>query len=98
MGAKARFLSFKSTLSRAVTGPLMGHNTPRRHLYLMGLSDSPLCRCGAEDEASAHILCECEALAALRHAYLGCCFLEPEDIKSVSLGAIWNFLKATGLS
>jgi len=45
---------------------LLGHN-PRswlaflvdiiiRHLHLMGLSDSPLCRrCGAEDETSAHI-------------------------------------------
>jgi hypothetical protein len=31
----------------------------------MGLSDSPLCRCGAEDETSAHILGECEALASL---------------------------------
>jgi len=58
----------------------------------MGLSDSPLCRrCGAEDETSAHILCECEP------AYLGSFFLEPEDDKSVSLGAIWNFSEATGL-
>jgi len=33
----------------------------------MGLSDSPFCRrCGAEDETSAHILCECEALVSLR--------------------------------
>jgi len=54
----------------------------------MGLSDSPLCRrCGAEDETSSHILCECEALASLRHVYLGPFFLEPKDIKSTSLGA-----------
>jgi len=64
----------------------------------MGLSDSPLCRrCGAEDATSAHILCECEDLASLRHAYLGSFFLEPEDIKSISLGDIWNFSKVTGL-
>ena len=63
----------------------------------MGLSDSPLGRrCGAEDETSAHILCECEALSSLRHVYLGS-FLEPEDINSISLGAIWNFSKVTGL-
>jgi hypothetical protein len=87
LGAKARFLSFNRTQSRAVTGLLTGHNTLRRHLHLMGLSDSPLCRrCGAEDETSARILWECEALASLRHAYLGS-FLEPEDIKSISLGA-----------
>ena len=54
----------------------------------MGLSDSPMCRrCGAEDEISSHILCECEALASLKHVYL-VSFLEPEDIKSTSLGAI----------
>ena len=64
----------------------------------MGLSDSPLCRrCGAEDETSAHILCECEALVSLRHTYLGYFFLDPEDMKSISLGAIWNFSKVTGL-
>jgi hypothetical protein len=97
LGAKARFLSFNRAQSRAVTALLTGHNTLRRHLHLMGLSDSPLCRrCGAEDENSAHILCECEALASHRLAYLGS-FLEPEDIKGISLGAIWNFSKVTGL-
>ena len=65
LGVKATFLSFNRTQSRPVTG-LTGHNTLRRHLHLMGLSDSPLCRrCGAEDETSALILCECEALAPL---------------------------------
>ena len=76
---------------------LTGHNTLRRHLHLTGLSDSPLCRYGAQEETSAHILCECEALALLRHVYLVSFFLEPEDINSISLGAIWNFSKATGL-
>ena len=87
LGAKAKFLSFIRTQSRAVTGLLTGHNTQRRHLHLMWLSDIPLCRrCGAEDETSVHILCECEALASLRHAYLGYFFLEPMDIKIMSLG------------
>jgi hypothetical protein len=98
LGAKARFLSFNRTQSRAVTGLLTGQNTLRRHLYIMGLSDSPLCRrCGAEDETSAHILCVCEGLASLRHVYLGCFFWGPEDIKGIRLGAIWNFSKVTGL-
>jgi len=86
------------TQTRVITGLLTRHNTLRRHLRLMGLSDSPLCRrCGAECETSVHILCECEALASIRHAKLGSFFLEPEDIKSISLGAIWNFSKVTGL-
>ena len=98
LGAKARFLSFNRIQSRAVTGLFTGPNTLRRHLHLRGLSDSPLCRrCGAEDETSAHIRCECEALAALRHAYLGSFSLETEDIRSISLRAIWNFSKERGL-
>jgi len=77
------FSSFNRTQSRAVTGLLTGHNTLRRHLHLLGLSYNPLCRrCGAEDETSAHILCESEALASHRHVYLGSFFLKPEDIKN----------------
>jgi hypothetical protein len=65
LGAEARLLSFNRTQSRSVTGLPNGHNTLRRH-HLMGLSDSPLYRrCAAEDETSAHILRECEALASL---------------------------------
>jgi len=97
-GAKAKFLSFNRTQSRIISGLLTGHNTLRRLLHLMGLSDSPLCRrCGAEDETSAHILCECVALASLRYAYLGFFSLDTEDTESISLGAIWNFRKVTGL-
>jgi hypothetical protein len=98
LGTKARLLSFNRMQSRVVTGFLTGHNTLTRHIHLMGLIDRRLCRmCGAEDETSAHILCQCEALASLRHAYLGSFFLEPQNIKNVSLGAIWNFGKAAGL-
>jgi hypothetical protein len=98
LSTKAKLLSFNTTQSRAVSGLLTGHNTLRRHLNLLGLADSPLCRrCGAEEETSAHVLCECEALASLRHKHLGSFFLEPEDIKSLNLGDIWSFSKATGL-
>ena len=52
---------------------------------------------GAEDETSTHILYECEALASLRHVRLGSTFfLEPQDINSISAGAIWNFSKEQG--
>jgi hypothetical protein len=97
LGAKARLLSFNRTKSRAVTGLLTGHYVLRRHLHLMGLSRQSTVWGEAEDETSAPILCECEALASLRHVYLGSFFLEPEDIKSIGLGAIWNFGKVTGL-
>jgi hypothetical protein len=80
--------------SRVVTGLLTGHNNLRRHLYLMGLMDSPFFRrCGAEEEPLAHVLSECEALVTPRHTYLGSLFLDPEDVRSLGLGAIWNFIK-----
>ena len=64
----------------------------------MGLSDKPTCRkCGAKEKNSMHILCECEALASLRHIQLGSFFLDPEDIRVLGVGAIWNFVKGTGL-
>jgi len=64
----------------------------------MGLSDNPICRkCGTEEETSVHVLCVCEALASLRHLYLGSFFLDPEDIRKLNKGAIWNFAKGTGL-
>ena len=71
LGARAKFLSLNRTQSRAVTG-LTGHNTLRGHFHLLGLLDIPLCReGGVKEETSAHILCECEVLGSLRHAYLG---------------------------
>ena len=64
----------------------------------MGRIDSPLCtRCGAEEETSAHVLCECEATEHSRHNYLGSFFLDPEDVRGIILGAIWKFIKQTGL-
>lgn len=43
--------------------------------------------CEAEEETSIHVLYECEDLASLRHPYLGIFALDPEDIKSLRLGA-----------
>jgi hypothetical protein len=64
----------------------------------MGLTDSPLFRrCGEEEENSANVLCECEGSSTLRHTYLGSFSLDPEDVGSLSLGGIWNFIKRTGL-
>jgi hypothetical protein len=93
LGAMAKFLSIIRTKSRAVTGLITGHNTLRRYPHLIRLSDSPLCRCGAEIENFAHILCECEALSSLRYVYLGSFFLEPEDIKSIILGQLGTLAK-----
>ena len=53
----------------------------------MGLCNDPMCmKCGTEEETSVHILCECEALASLRHACLGSFFLDTEDIRELGMG------------
>ena len=51
-----------------------------------------------EEETSVHILRECGALASLRHACLGSFFLDPEDIRVLGMGAIWNFAKGSALT
>jgi hypothetical protein len=53
--------------------------------------------CGIEEETSVHVLCESKALASRRHAYLGSFFWDPQDVTNLSMGAIWNFGKGTGL-
>jgi hypothetical protein len=94
----ARLLSFNGTQSRVVTCLLTEHNTLRRHLHIMGQCNDPICRkCGTEEETSVHILCECDALASLRHAYLGSFFLDLDNIRALGMWAIWNFAKGTGL-
>jgi hypothetical protein len=98
LATKARLLSFNGTQSRVDTGLLTRHNTLRMHLYVVVLSSNPTRRkCGTEEETSVHILCECEALASLRHSYMGSFFLDPEDIMNLSIGATWNFGKGRAL-
>ena len=94
-----RFLPFNRTQSRVVTGLLTGHNTLKRHLHLMGLSCSPVCthtRCGAEEETSIHVFCECEALAFHSDAYVGSFLLDTEDVKSIVLGPSETLAKEQG--
>ena len=52
-------LSFNRTQFKAVVGLLTGHNTLRRHLYVMALSKNLICRkCGTEEETSIpHVVC-----------------------------------------
>jgi hypothetical protein len=85
LNTKTRFLYFNRTQSRVVRG----HNTYRRHLHLMGMTCIRLWSgCWTHKENSTHILCQCQALASLRHTYLCCSFLDPEEIKSLTLVAV----------
>ena len=69
---ETRLLSVNRTQTGVVSGLLIGHNTLRRYFWIMGLTSSPVCRrCGAEEETSAHVSCECETVASFRLTYLG---------------------------
>jgi hypothetical protein len=82
LAAKTRLSFFNRMQSRVITGLWTGHNTLRRHLYIMRPTQTPLCqKCRAKDETSAHVLCRCEALATLTHHHLGSFFLDPEESK-----------------
>jgi len=64
----------------------------------MVLGNNPTCRkCGTEEETSVHILCDCKALVSPRYTHLGSFFLDPEDIRKLSVGGIWKFSKVKGL-
>jgi len=82
-----RFLKVNRTQSRVVIGLLTGHNTLGRHIHIMELCNDPICRKnGTEEETSVHILCECEALASLRHACLGSFFFVPGGYRGTRRG------------
>ena len=85
------------TQTTAVIGLLTGHNTLRRHLHVMGLSDNPTCRkCGTEEETSAHILCECEVLASLSNIHLGSFFWTRRILGYWGWGPSGTLLKEQG--
>jgi hypothetical protein len=90
---KTRLLPFNRTQSRVITGLLIGHNTPRRNLYIIGLIDSPVFRGGNLSPR----LCECDALVSCRRTYLGSSVLDPEDVRSLNMGAVWDFSNGAGL-
>jgi len=79
--------------STVVTGLLNGYDTPRRHLYIMGLLDSHVCRrCEAQEWTSTHIL------ASIRHTsdteFL---FLGPSGYQKSKSGGNLELIKETGL-
>lgn len=57
---------------RKVTAVTTGHGSFNKHLYVIGVTDSPLCRaCMEEDETAAHLLQSCPVVADYRAKYFG---------------------------
>jgi hypothetical protein len=73
-------LSLSSNQLRILTGLVKGHCHLKRHLFKLGLVDSPECeRCKQASEMALHVLGDCEALAAIRFRHLGHHFMKPGD-------------------
>jgi hypothetical protein len=63
----------------------------------MGLERDPICeRCLEADESTAHVLCDCEALA-LRFRHLGQFFMKPSDFYDALIGKVLHFIRSVGL-
>ena len=88
-----RILSFDRTQVPGLLPTFTGHNTLRRHLYIMGQFTRLLrWRCGAQVENSAHVLSVKPWLHA--DSQIWAPFLDTEEVRSLSLG---GFSKETGL-
>jgi hypothetical protein len=97
LATRARLLSFDRTQSRVAIGLLTGHNSWRRHLYVMGLSNNRTVGSEVLGRKPQSTFCVSEALPSLRHAHLGSFYLVLEYIRKLSVAAIWNCGKGTGL-
>jgi len=75
-----------------VLGMYTGHNHYNRHKFLLGETDSPLCRlCHLDEETSFHILGECPALCDTRYRFLGREQLCSEELRRIALEALNRF-------
>lgn len=69
---------------RIATGLLTGHAKVNNHLQKMGIRDDPDCRlCGRDVETTAHLICDCLALANARLAIMGKAKILPMNVDSI---------------
>ena len=80
---------------RTVTSAITGHGTFNRHLFNLGVTDSPLCRgCMEAEETTAHVLLECQGVSSYRAKNLGSPGSIPEVLKNV--GGLLKFFEEIG--
>jgi hypothetical protein len=95
---KTRLLSFTMIQSRVVTGLLTGRNTLRRHLYIMGLIDSP--HVSEVWNRGGYLSSRFVQAWSLDDTQVYLCvsfFSWTWGCYKVSLGAVWNFIRGTVL-
>ena len=88
--------SYERRHLRILTQLVTGHASLKRHLYLMGMVDSPNCECGEPQEA-VHLLTDCNEYREERMKAFGHFVLRPSEIREHSLVKMLRFAKYTGL-
>lgn len=67
-----KLTSLKRDKLRQIVEIVTGHCQLNKHLFTLGITDSPLCRgCMSKEETPAHVLLECESVAPQRAEHLG---------------------------
>ncbi|KAJ8912793.1 hypothetical protein NQ315_002550 [Exocentrus adspersus] len=80
-----------------MVGILTGHCRLRRHLYLIGIEESPLClKCGEGEDTPTYFLGQCVAFGRLRHKVFGTGELQREKITGLPWTKILTFVRASG--
>lgn len=79
-----QILNLKRIHLRLVVGAFTGHCHLNKHLFTLGITDSPLCRgCMEAEETAAHVLLECSAVTTQRATILGSPGTLPEACQDV---------------
>ncbi|OXA46641.1 Retrovirus-related Pol polyprotein from type-1 retrotransposable element R1 [Folsomia candida] len=95
-GLSSKLLTLNRKNLRSVTQTLTGHCTLNGHLRTMGLVDEAMCLCGRGPETVFHFLGSCHKYCALRSELFGRHELPPEQIVTMSLPDLIQFIIRSG--
>ncbi|XP_035715971.1 uncharacterized protein LOC118439058 [Folsomia candida] len=95
-GLSSKLLTLNRKNLRSVTQTLTGHCTLNGHLRTMGLVDEAMCLCGRGPETVFHFLGSCDKYCALRSELFGRHELPPEQIVTMSLPDLIQFIIRSG--
>lgn len=95
-GLGKKLLTLNRINLRSVIQTLTGHCTLNGHLRTMGLVDEAMCLCGRGPETVFHFLGSCDKYCALRFEIFGRHDLPPEQILSMSLPDLIQFIIRSG--
>ena len=79
---------------RIITQMITGHANLKRHRFIMGVEDNPICeKCEEAEETPEHLLTKCPFFARLRFEVLGIAFPSRVQIIESSLRTVISFIK-----